>query len=338
TIQSLLTIGEKYPDFQSQIFVNAWRDFSHTMLFDKDLWIISFATALISILETLLSGQIAAKMSKTPFDRSREMRSLGLANIGSGLLGGIPATAALARTALNIKSGGNHQTSGVLNALFTLIICVFAFTLFRWLPMVTVASILVMVAIGMVNKNYFTEFARNGRNAITLMLLVAAITFIIDPISGILIGSFIALLIFVEKNSTGQTEILLWNKGKMTEALMKRDFLDRSKIHSDLVVYKISGTLTYINMPAHLEAVKKIKDNEHVIISLRHAFYADHDGVDYLRELISILENQNKEVILCGINSEIKKWIQDETFYKERGRKKQIFKRTSEAIYQLYKE
>ena len=89
-------------------------------------------------------------------------------------------------------------------------------------------------------------------------------------------------------------------------------------------------------MPAHLEAIQKIKNNKHVIISLRHAFYADIDGIDYLGEIIEKLKgNNNKQIILTGINKEIEKMIHKELFYKKKLIEGKIYKRTSEAINTL---
>lgn len=328
----LQTLGDAYPDIRPILFENIWNNFSWNIFMTKPLWVVSIATAIIAILETLLSGQIANTMTKTKFDRSREVFGLALSNIGSGLLGGIPATAALARTSLNVKSGANHRTAGILNSFFLILIIFVILPYFRWLPMTFVASILVFVALNMVKKSHFIHLIENGKTAFVISLIVAAVTLIEDPIVGIAIGTIIALLIFVNKFSQGHTEILFWKNGVMKESIMKDVFLKRGSIDSDLVIYKISGTLTYINMPAHIQVVEKIKGNKCVIVSLRHAFYADTDGVDYLEELISILKKNNDDVVLSGINSAILKKIQKTHFYKHKVAQKKIFERTSDAI------
>jgi len=201
--------------------------------------------------------------------------------------------------------------------------------------MVIIAAILVVVAIGMIEKKHFIHLIENAKTSFFLSLFVALIVIIEDPIAGILLGTVIALLIFVNKLSYGQTEVLLWKNGKMTEALLKNDFLKKEVVDSDIVVYKISGTLTYINMPAHLEAIEKIKNNNYVIISLRHSFYADIDGIDYLGEIIELLKQNNKKVLLAGINKEIEKQVQNENFYKKKLIEGKIYKRTSEAIKEI---
>jgi len=334
----ILTLGDKYSSIHATLFENPYSQFHLNLFLQKDIWIISITTAIISILETLISGQIADIITKTKFNRRKEILGLSVANIGSGIFGGIPATAALARTTLNIKSGANHKTSAIINSLFIGIISIFFIKYFELIPMFIIASILVVVAINMVEKKHFIHLLNNGRTAFITSLFVALLVIIEDPIVGLTIGSVIALLIFVNKVSYGQTEILIWKNGIMRESVLKNEFIKKSVIDSDIIIYKISGTLTYINMPAHLEVASKIKGNKYVIISLRHAFYADIDGIDYLAEIIEILKNNNEHIVLSGINKEIEKKIYNEDFYKKKILEKKIYKRTSEAINEFTKQ
>lgn len=329
---SILTLGDKYPDLKATIFINIFDDLNWQVFLARDVLLISIATAIIAVLETLLSGQIANHMTKTKFSRSKEILGLSIANIGSGLMGGIPATAALARTALNIKSGAQHKTSGVINAILVGFTALFFLNYFKLMPMAVIAAILVIVALGMVEKDHFIHLIENHKTAFFISIFVAAVVVVEDPIMGIVVGTIIALLIFVNKVSYGQTEVLLWKNGKMTDALLKHEFLAKDVLDSDIVVYKISGTLTYINMPAHVEAVEKIKNNKYVIISLRHAFYADVDGVEYLGEIVEILKKHNEHIIITGINKEIEKHIHKTSFYKQKLIEGKIYNRTSEAI------
>ncbi|MDD3066864.1 MAG: SulP family inorganic anion transporter [Candidatus Gracilibacteria bacterium] len=333
---SILTIGDKYPSLHATLFENPLLQLQWNIFLVKDIWVLAIAVAVISILETLLSGQIADTMTGTKFNRKKEVLGLSIANLGSGLMGGIPATAALARTALNIKSGANHKASGAINAIFVGAIALFLVSFFKLLPMVIVASILVVVAIGMVERKHFIHLVENERIAFVLSLIVAFVVVVEDPMMGILAGTVIALLIFVNKLSYGQTEVLIWKNGKMTEALLKNDFLKKAVIDSDIIVYKITGALTYINMPAHLEAAQKIKNNNYIILSLRHSFYADIDGIDYLGEIIEVLKKKNnKKILIAGINKEIEKLIHKEAFYKKKLVEGKIYKRTSEAIKEI---
>jgi sulfate permease, SulP family len=332
-----LILSDKYADIKAVLFENSFSHFAFDTLLNKKIWVVSAGVTVVAVLETLLSGQIAKDMTKEKFDRQKEVFGLSLANIASGLTGGIPATAALARTALNIKSGANHRTSGIISSLFIGIITLFLFTYFKLLPMVAIAAILSVVALRMIEVKHFIVLIYNARTSFAISLIVGVITVAEDPIAGLVVGSVIALIIFVNEISQGQTEIMYWKNGKVIKSVMKSDVMSKGMPDSELVIYKISGTLTYINMPAHIETTKKIKGNKHVIVSLSHAFYADLDGIEYLKELIETLKSKNERIYLSGINPEIKKAIMNEDFYKQKVVDNRIFNRTSEAIEILYK-
>ena len=332
----LSVLSDKFPDIKPLFFDNFYNDFSFDILLSKKIWATAFAVAVIGILETLLSGQIAKQMTKIPFNRSKEVLGLSLANLGSGLMGGIPATAALARTALNIKSGATHRTSGILSAFFLAIIVLFLLVFFKMLPMVIIGAILFVVAIRMSEVKHFIKLIYNEKAAFAITTTVAVITVVEDPIAALLVGSFISLLIFVNHVSYGDTEVTLWKDAKLEETLLSPAIAKRDKIESELIVYKITGTLTYINMPAHIDTVNKIVNNKYVIISLRNAFYADSDGVEYLGELVEILKAHNEHVYLSGVNDMILKAIENEPFYQQKISENKIYDRTSEAIKDIY--
>lgn len=333
---SLTVLQDKFPDIKPMFYENFYSQFDYALLFSKKIWSVAFAVAVIGILETLLSGQIAKQMTKIPFNRSKEVLGLSIANIGSGLMGGIPATAALARTALNIKSGASGRVSGILSALFLAVIVLFLLTFFKMLPMVIIAAILFVVAIRMSEVKHFIKLIYNEKAAFAITTTVAVITVIEDPITALLVGSFISLLIFVNHVSYGSTEVTLWKDAKLVETLLSPAIIKKDKLESELIVYKITGTLTYINMPAHIDTVNKIKNNKIVIVSLRNAFYADSDGVEYLGELVEILKANNETVYLAGVNELILKAIENEPFYKQKLTENKIFDRTSDAIKDVY--
>lgn len=329
-------LSDKFPDIKPVFFENFYNKFDLSVFMTKKIWATAFAVAVIGILETLLSGQIAKQMTKVPFNRSKEVLGLSIANLGSGLMGGIPATAALARTALNIKSGATSRVSGILSALFLAIIVLFLLTFFKMLPMVIIGAILFVVAIRMSEVKHFIKLIYNEKAAFAITTTVAVITVVEDPITALLVGSFISLLIFVNHVSYGTTEVTLWKDGKLEETLLSPAIAKKETLTAELVVYKITGTLTYINMPAHIETVNKIVNNKYIVISLRNAFYADSDGVEYLGELVEILKASNETVYLAGVNDMILKAIENEPFYKQKLTENKIFERTSDAIKEVY--
>ncbi len=120
----LETLGSKFGEIPLVLF--SLPHFS----FDASMLVASTTIAIIAILETMLSAKIADGMTHTKHNGRKEMMALGLANIVSGVAGGIPGTAALARTSLNIKTGATHRISATISSISVVIISVFFLTFF----------------------------------------------------------------------------------------------------------------------------------------------------------------------------------------------------------------
>lgn len=304
--------------------------------FSRDLLTTAMAVALIGILETLISAKIADGMTKTRFHQRKEMFGLGLANVASGITGGIPATAALARTALNVKSGATHRTSAVISSLGTGLISLLLLPTFRFLPLPVVASILVYVAARMIEREHFFHMFRHDKGAFFLSLFVAFITIVEDPIVGILVGSSASLLLFVNKLSKGQSEIT-FNKNKQIVARLTNLSSDSIEAHGpDLIVYRFAGQMTYINAHAHLEMLGHI--DEHVttvILSLRSLFYIDLDGLDRLKDIVEMLEARGVRIWLSAPGPYLMPLLAKEPWFIRKQTDHEVFSHTSEALQQL---
>ena len=136
---TLPTLYTKYGDlgFEGHLFIKDWRI---DVLSQPSFFVDMIPITLVAILETLISAKIADKMTNTRFAQVPEMVALGLSNVFSGFLGGIPGTAALARTALNIKSGATHKTSSLISAVVMVLVAILLFSYFKYLPLSVVAA------------------------------------------------------------------------------------------------------------------------------------------------------------------------------------------------------
>lgn len=327
---TLVTLADNYPDIQNNIVLNIFKDFDFS-IFNKQFFIVSVATVVVAVLESLLSGQIAEKETNTRFSKRKEVFGLGIGNLVSGLAGGIPATAALARTSLNIRSRATHRASAAISSIAILVISLLLFPYFRYLPMVTVASILVYVGIYMVQRKHYMRLLQGEKVYFWLSMLVAAITVIEDPIVGVLAGAFIALLIFADDMTGGRAEIMIIRNKKIEGFHSVHDFL-KNKIDADTIVYRISGALTYLSGPAHVHFAEKIHDKKFLVLSMRQIHHWDIDGINHLSEIVDILVRNNNNVILSGISSALEHQVKHEEFYKKFLTENKIFSRTHDVI------
>lgn len=304
------------------------------------LWPV-LAVALVAIMETMISAKIADGMTKTKHDKRSEMKALALSNIASGLMGGIPATAALARTSLNVKSGADDRMSATLNSVFVAVISVFLLGYFKYIPLAVIAAILVFVAVRMVEIVHYKRVLDKDRRSFALILLVAFITVYDDPIVGILFGTAVTLVMFVETLSRGQFEMVFNHpEKKMTGKI----FGDQNGIvvHRDdaeachTIVYSLKGQLAYLNAQAHLERFeKRLHDYENVVLRFRELYLIDLDGADAFDEIVEIIERRGKKVYVSGVNPFIEKMLRKSNAYPRLEKEHRVFAKTTEALEAL---
>lgn len=330
-VLSIPTLATKFGELPARI---AEKPSIPEIVLDSALIKATLTITLIAILETLISGKIADGMTKTKFNARRELLGLGFGNIASGVFGGIPATAALARTALNIKTGATHRTSALLSSLTVAVIALFLLPYFKFLPLAMVGAILVNVALRMIQAEHFIHLFQYDRKGFVLSLLVAVITVLEDPMIGILMGAAIALLIFVHKLSSGQSEVTI-NKNKELVARITGADLRKLEEQGDTLVYRLAGQLTYVNAQSHLEMVEQIHDVKVVILSFRSLFYIDLDGLMALHEIVDILERNNEKVLISGVGPVILPLLQDEDWYERKLRHGESYPTTGDALREL---
>lgn len=292
--------------------------------------------AFIAIIETMLSAKVANIMTKTKFKERREMLALALANLTSGAMGGIPVTAALARTSLNIKNGADSRMSAVISALTIGAISIAMFSLFQYLPLAIVAAILVKVAMNMVEQEHFIFLFKHDRLSFVISLIVGIATVVADPIIAVSIGSLVILLREVRHLSTGDYEILVNHNKKLTNRIVG-DELHKLEEGGDPLVYSFNTDLTYLNREAHiirLEQLAKVAKN--VILRFRSVSYIDPDGILMLEEMIEHFERRNVKIFVVGLSEKLERIFNNTPHLQRFCRGEQTFEKTSEALSKIY--
>lgn len=325
---SLQTLGDKFGDISFKLInLPSWN-------FSYDLIEVSFVIALIAILETMLSAKIADGMTKTKCVERKEMLGLAIANIGVGLLGGMPATAALARTSLNIKSGADHKSSAMINSFFVAIISLFFLGYFKYIPMAVIASILVYVAIQMVDLSHFYRFIKYEKHGFYIALFVAFVTVVKDPMVGILLGVAISLLLFVNRLSHGYFDLKLNTFNKGIVDVDSGEWMKELKEDADVMLYSIKGKLCYINSRAHVTRFEhNFTKYKTIVLRLREIYFMDIDGVEALDEIIGIVEARGQKIMLTGVDIAIDRLLEESsTHYKRFKADKLIFDKTTQAL------
>lgn len=200
----------------------------------------AFTIAILAGIESLLSCVVADSMVSSHHRPNMELVAQGIGNLGSALLGGIPATGAIARTAANIKSGGRTPVAGMVHAAVLLVVLLAAMPYAALIPMPAIAAILFMVAYNMCQWRPFLRLVKTSpKSDVLVLLLTFALTVIFDLVVAIEAGMLLACLLFMKRMSD-ETDIHGW---KYTDE--PADAITLREVPLAVRVYEISGPLFF---------------------------------------------------------------------------------------------
>lgn len=299
----LETLGSRYGVITGQLFQLP------IICFSRQLFWPAGIIALVAILETMLSAKIADSITKTKHHSNREILGLGLANLASGLTGGIPATAALARTVLNIKAGATDKLSATISSLVIALFSVLLLPFFHSMPMVVIAAILINLAINMVEMEHFERLFKYDKINFVISILVALVTIYKDAVIGILGGAAISLLLFVEKLSHGYYELNIASQianiatTPITASQpIQTQHLSKSTT-TEILIYKFKGKLSYLNTQGHiLRFENELQKYAQIILCFREIYFIDLDGADAISEIIATAHQRSQTVLITELN------------------------------------
>jgi SulP family sulfate permease len=227
----LKTIQTQYGDLSLSLIMVSTYFSDGGLKSDFAVWTDLFGGAVsitaVAVLETLISARIADRLTKTVFDQPQEVFAVAAANLISGFTGGIPATAALARTALNIKSGATSRASGIVNAVSIMILGTVAFSAFKYLPLPIVGAILVNTAYRMLEINEIILLSKTDMPMFIVALVTMLICIVEDPTMGIVYGTFLAMIRVLFAMLHGHASLKIF-KGTQCELQFIFDLNDRS--------------------------------------------------------------------------------------------------------------
>ncbi len=166
----------------------------------------AFIIAFLAGVESLLSAMVADKMIEGHHRPNAELTAQGIANIGSALFTGLPATGAIARTATNIKAGGKTPVAGLVHAVTILIVMLLAAPLAGYLAMPALAALLMVTAWNMMEVDKWGEYARGKKSDLFLLLLTLVLTVAVDLTVAIGVGVIIGLALNLNRQKSIQSD------------------------------------------------------------------------------------------------------------------------------------
>ncbi|MGZ8136377.1 MAG: SulP family inorganic anion transporter [Methylococcaceae bacterium] len=267
-----LPVSEKASDFIGNFMLP---DFSY--LSNPQVYVVAVTLAIIASLETLLSLEATDKLDplKRLAPTNRELKAQGVGNIISGLLGGLPITAVIVRSAANINAGGKTRIACFVHGLCLLLSVLFFAYFLNYIPLACLAAILLHTGYKLAKPALFKEYYQKGMSQFLPFVITVIAILVTDLLIGIVIGMVIGLFFVIKANY--HAAITLIQDGSHYTLLLNKD-------------------VSFLNKVLLRKFILNIKADSTVTIDASNAKFIDHDIVETLDDFLATAPDDNISV------------------------------------------
>jgi SulP family sulfate permease len=273
-----------------------------------ELFPSSFTIAFLAGVESLLSAVVADGMIGGRHRSNCELVAQGIANAGSALFGGLPATGALARTATNVRAGARSPIAGIAHALFLLLFMLVLAPLMSYVPLAALAAVLVVVAWNMAEIDSFRHLMHGPMGDRVVLLLTFGLTVVFDLTVAIEVGIVLASFLFMHRMSEVvalESNVVLIEEDRV-DADQPAEPDQRAALPPGVEVFQISGPL-FFAVANRLDDVLDLllpKSPRVFILRMRLVPLIDASGVTALTQMIARCSRHGTKVILSGLRAQ----------------------------------
>ncbi|PWR16469.1 sodium-independent anion transporter [Micromonospora sicca] len=256
----------------------------------------ALAVAALAALESLLSATVADGMTVGQrHDPDRELFGQGLANLASPLFGGIPATAAIARTAVNVRGGAASKLAALTHAVALAAIVLAAAPLVGRIPLAALAGVLLATTVRMVEAGSLWALARATRGDAVVLVLTFAVTVIWDLVTAVAVGLAVAVVLALRAVArSARLEQVPLDAGEHRAE-------EHALLAEHIVAYRLDGPLFFAAAHTFLLELSEVADVRVVILRMSRVTTMDATGAHVLGDAIRRLRGRGITVLLSGI-------------------------------------
>ena len=279
----------------------------------KHLIVPGASIALLGMIESLLCGASAGRMTGKALDSNQELIAQGIGNMILPFFGGIPATAAIARTSVAIKSGAQTRLTGIFHAIALLVSMLLLAPIMAQIPLAALAGVLVVTSWRMNEWSAIKYLFKNKfKSALILFFLTLVSTVIFDLSTAIMMGVMVGIVIFVAKSSILDVvvEDVDLSKVETTQDRLKDDWA---------VVY-ITGPLFFMSADRLDKALQPLHERDLVIFSLRGVPSIDNTAMAVIQDFYQDAQKKNHEVIFSSVQPNVMKMFERSGFEETAGK------------------
>jgi SulP family sulfate permease len=257
----------------------------------------AFTIALLGAIESLLSAVVADGMAGTRHDSNQELVGQGLANLATSVFGGFAATGAIARTATNVRNGGNAPIAGVVHSLTLVAVLLALAPLAASIPLAALAAILFVVAWNMSEVRHVVAMTRRAPLPdVAILWITLLLTVFADLVIAVNVGVILATLNFLRRMASS------------VEVRQQSDAADDGvPLPPGVLVYAIDGPFFFAAVETFERALAHSHtDPEAVILRLGRVPFMDITGLQALDEAVADLQRRGGRVLLCEANPRVR--------------------------------
>lgn len=310
----LETIESKFGEIPRMLPTPSFPHISYELI--KNVFPDAITIALLGAIESLLSAVVADGMTGTRHRSNCELVAQGLANIGSIIFGGIPATGAIARTSANIKMGAKTPVAGMIHAVTLLLLMLLLAPLAAKIPLCALSAVLIYVAWNMSELGHFIEILKSQRSEALILLITFLLTVLIDLSVAVQVGVILAAVVFVKKmtdnTSVEVCRILIDENDNEAPQLRDSEILFRKDIPEDVTVFEINGPFFYSVADLLSETLIRLDKTPNVfILRMRKVPIVDTTGIRALKEFQFKCKQKGITFLLSGVSEKIREKFKD---------------------------
>jgi SulP family sulfate permease len=244
----------------------------------------SIGLAIVGLLESMMTATIVDDLTDTKSDKNRECKGQGIANIGSGLLGGMAGCAMIGQSIINVKSGGRGRLSTFVAGAFLLILVVFLDDWLKQIPMAALVAVMIMVSIGTFSWDSLINLKKHPLSSNIVMIATVIVVVATHNLAlGVFVGVLLASLFFA--NKIGRFMVV------------KEEKLDDS--HHQ---YTVVGQVFFASADHFIESFDFKEVADRVTIDLQQAHFWDITSVASLDKVVIKFRREGTEVNVIGMN------------------------------------
>ena len=316
------TIGSKFPELAGGIALPSPEAPKITIATITNLIQPAITIAILCAIESLLAAMVADGVTGRKHDSNTELIGQGITNIITPMFGGIPSTGAIARTMANINNGGRTPVAGIIHGVVLLLIFLFLIPYAVYIPLTSLAAVLVIVAYNMSEWKTFKYLLKGHRADVAVLLITFFLTVVVDLTVAIEVGVIFAIILFVKRISESSSIKIV---GKQIAGTESDEFLatdvENFSIPKEVEVYEIDGPF-FFGLASKIDEIDgagkhKVKVR---IIRMRKVPFIDSTGLNNLRNLWKRSEKEGIRMILSGVNSAVLSTMEKVGFADEIGR------------------